>query len=83
MTEPRTTRSEAERAAAEILAPLRSEEVVMPEGLPARTMERIHTAISAKELIELTTSVFVLRVCAPVLDILAQVFRPADGGGTR
>lgn len=70
--------TDSERAAAEILAPLRAEEVAMPAELSARTMDRIHTAISAKELVELTTSVFVLRVWAPALDILLQLFRPTD-----
>jgi len=68
--------SDDERAAAELLAPLRVDPVVMSGELKARTMHRIHTAISAKELIELTTSVFVLRVCAPALDILIRLIRP-------
>lgn len=83
MSETTPTLSEAEQAAAEILAPLRADESELPDGLSARAMDRIYLSISSKEVIDLMTSVFVLNVCAPTLDLLIQLIAPNNNGGTK
>jgi hypothetical protein len=62
---------DAEAFAKEILAPLREEEATVIPDLTDRAMRRIHASITARECVELLTSVYLLGFCAPLLDLFA------------
>ena len=70
MAEP--SRSD-EQVVRDLLAGLAAEETRAPEGLPERTVQRVRTSITARDLLDLSTWVFVLRFCAPLLDLIATM----------
>ena len=67
-----TDREPWEKAAHELLEPLRIEQVAPDESaLVEATMRRVHSEITLHEVVDLFTSTFVLRFFAPVLDLVA------------
>lgn len=70
MAEP--TRSD-EQVVRDLLEGLRAEERSAPEGLPERTVQKVRASITARDLLDLSTWVFVLRFCAPILDLIATM----------
>lgn len=57
----------------ELLEGLRAEQVSAPPDLPQRTMRRVRASITARDLLDLSTAVFLLRFCAPILDLVAAM----------
>ena len=70
MAEP--TRSD-EEVVRDLLEGLGAEERTAPEGLPDKTLRKVRASLTARDLLDLSTLVFVLRFCAPLLDLLAAL----------
>lgn len=60
-----------EEVADELLRVLRSDEAEAPADLPDRAIRKVEASITGRDLIDLSTVVFVLRFCAPLMDLLA------------
>lgn len=71
MTEPVRP---AEEIASELLGRLREDQPSPPRDLAELTKRRVRSSITSRDLIDLTTIVFVLHFCAPLLDLVAAVF---------
>lgn len=56
----------------DLLGVLREDEVETPQDLPDKTLRAVRAAITSRDLVDLTTSVFVLSFCAPLLDLIAS-----------
>ena len=56
--------------AGELLELLRDDESETPEDLPDKTIRQVRALITTRDLIDLTTLVFVLRFCAPLVDLI-------------
>lgn len=63
-----------EEIADELLQILRGDEADAPADLPDRAIQKVRASITGRDLIDLTTVVFLLRFCAPLLDLLAAFF---------
>jgi hypothetical protein len=63
-----------EAVAEEILQVLRGDESPPPGDLEVKTLRKVHALITTRDLIDLTTFVFLLRFCAPLLDLVAALF---------
>ena len=57
-----------------LLRPLDRDAPEVPEGLPDRTIRKVQAELTSRDLIDLTTFVFLMRFCAPLLDLLAAFF---------
>jgi hypothetical protein len=57
----------------ELLASLREDEPEAPPDLPDRTVRKVQAILTARDLVDLTTMVFVLRFCAPLIDLIAAL----------
>ncbi len=71
MSEPELRDEEAVEGLLEVL---RDDELEAPEGLPDRTIRRVQALITSRDIIDLTTVVFLLRFCAPLLELIAAAF---------
>jgi len=78
---PEPTRSD-EEVVRDLLQGLGAEEQPAPEGLPEKTLQKVRASLTARDLLDLSTAVFVLRFCAPLLDLVAamlgQTLPPTD-----
>ena len=63
-----------EEVADELLQVLRGDEAETPADLPDRAIQKVRASITGRDLIDLTTVVFLLRFCAPLLDLIAAFF---------
>jgi len=63
-----------EEIADELLRILRSDEPETPADLSDRAIRKVQASITSRDLIDLTTVVFVLKFCAPLLDLVAGFF---------
>lgn len=81
MTEPR----QDEEVAEELLHALREEEPEAPSNLPYETIRAVKSLLTARELIDMTTLVFLMRFCVPVLDMVIAIIggEPEDPRGKR
>lgn len=70
MAEPRRT---DEEVAEQLLEVLRGDEAEAPGDLAGQTIQKVRSLITARDIIDLTTMVFVLRFCAPLLDLIAAL----------
>ena len=61
----------------ELIAVLREEEPGASPELTNRTLRSVRTLITAREIIDMTTVVFLLRFCAPLLDLVAAMLGQA------
>lgn len=43
----------------------------VPNDLPEKTIRKVHSLLTLRDLIELTTGVFILQFFAPILDLIA------------
>jgi hypothetical protein len=79
MAEPQRTDEEFVRGLLEGLA---EEECPTPEGLPERAIGKVRASITTRDLLDLSTAVFLLRFCAPILDLIAAMIgrEPHDPG---
>jgi hypothetical protein len=62
-----------EELAEQLLGTLRDDEPEAPPDLPGKTIQRINSLLTARDLIDLTTVVFVLQFFAPILDLIAAM----------
>ena len=58
----------------ELLGHLEPDRPEPPEELPDRTIRKVQAELTSRDLIDLTTFVFLMRFCAPLLDLLAAFF---------
>ena len=63
-----------EDVAEELLGLLRDDPSDAPAELPDRTIRKVQAELTSRDLIDLTTFVFLMRFCAPLLDLLAAFF---------
>jgi len=59
--------------AEELLAALRDETPAPAEDLPDRTIRRVQDLLSARDMIDFATVVFLLQFFAPLLDLVAAM----------
>lgn len=57
-----------------LLRPLDRDAPDVPDGLPDQTIRKVQAQLTGRDLIDLTTFVFLMRFCAPLLDLLAAFF---------
>jgi len=70
MAEP--TRSD-EEVVRDLLEGLAAEDRAAPEGLPEKTLQKVRASVTSRDLLDLSTAVFVLYFCAPLLDLVAAM----------
>lgn len=63
-----------EQIAEELLEILREDEPGIPANLHGKTLTKVRAAVTMRDLVDLTTLVFVLRFCAPIIDLIAAMF---------
>lgn len=62
-----------EDLAEELLEVLKQDEPEPPDDLPERTLRTVRTLLTARELIDMTTFVFLMRFCVPILELVASL----------
>jgi len=60
-----------EDVAQELLGLLAQDRSDPPAQLPDRTIRKVQAELTSRDLIDLTTFVFLMRFCAPLLDLIA------------
>ena len=63
-----------EEVAEELLGLLHSDRSEPPAALPDRAIRKVQAELTSRDLIDLTTFVFLMRFCAPLLDLFAAFF---------
>ena len=63
-----------EELAEELLGLLHTDQSDPPAELPDRTIRKVQAELTSRDLIDLTTFVFLMRFCAPLLDLFAAFF---------
>ena len=63
-----------EELARDLLSILRDDSASPPSELPDRTIRKVQNELTTRDLIDLTTFVFLMRFCAPLLDLVAAFF---------
>ena len=63
-----------EDLARELLGLLQEDRPDLPPSLPDRTIRKVQAELTGRDLIDLTTFVFLVRFCAPLLDLVAALF---------
>lgn len=63
-----------EEVAALLLQSLREDEAASPADLPERTLRKVRSSVTFRDLIDLTTFVFIAQFCAPLIDLVAALF---------
>jgi hypothetical protein len=67
----------------ELLGILRDDQPSPPSSLPDKTIRKVQAQITSRDLIDLTTVVFLLRFCAPLIDLIAALFGHEPGTDNR
>ncbi len=62
-----------EEIAEELLEVLRDDASETPPDLPDKTIRKVRALITTRDLIDLTTFVFILRFCAPLVDLIVAM----------
>ena len=62
-----------EEIAEELLQLLRDDESEAPKDLPDKTIRQERALITTRDLLDLTTLVFILKFCAPLIDLIAAM----------
>jgi hypothetical protein len=70
MTEPRYR---DEEVAERLLGVLQEDDPEAPANLPDRTIQKVQALMTSRDIIDLATVVFVLRFCAPLIDLIAAM----------
>jgi hypothetical protein len=60
-----------EDLARDLLSILHDDTPLPPDALPDRTIRKVQNELTSRDLIDLTTFVFLMRFCAPLLDLIA------------
>jgi len=63
-----------EEVAEELLGLLQEDEAEPPPDLEQNTLTKVRATITMRDLVDLTTIVFVLRFCAPLIELIAAMF---------
>jgi len=63
-----------EDLARDLLSILHDDAPSPPDGLPDRTIRKVQNELTSRDLIDLTTFVFLMSFCAPLLDLIAALF---------
>ena len=63
-----------EDLARELLGLLHDDQSDPAPELPDRTIRKVQAELTGRDLIDLTTFVFLMRFCAPLLDLIAAFF---------
>ncbi len=63
-----------EDLARSLLSILRDDAPEPPDSLPDQTIRKVQAELTGRDLIDLTTFVFLMRFCAPLLDLIAAFF---------
>jgi hypothetical protein len=63
-----------EELARELLGILSDDFSEPPDELPDRTIRKIEAELTSRDLLDLTTFVFLMSFCAPILDLFAAFF---------
>lgn len=58
----------------DLLGSLELDEPDEPVHLEERTIRKVQAELTSRDLVDLTTFVFLMRFCAPLLDLLAAFF---------
>ncbi|MCR9095235.1 MAG: hypothetical protein NXI30_13525 [bacterium] len=58
----------------DLLGSLEGDRPAPPETLDDQTIRKVQAELTSRDLIDLTTFVFLMRFCAPLLDLLAAFF---------
>ncbi|MEM9174801.1 MAG: hypothetical protein AAGC67_06175 [Myxococcota bacterium] len=72
----------------DLLGNLDDDRPTPPETLNDQTIRKVQAELTSRDLVDLTTFVFLMRFCAPLLDLLAAFFghdplSPPDSMGAR
>jgi hypothetical protein len=68
-----------EDLARDLLSILQDDRSATPDALPDRTIRNVQNQLTSRDLIDLTTFVFLMRFCAPLLDLIAAFFGQDPG----
>ncbi len=71
-------RRDDEEVARDLLSVLHDDAPGEPEALTDRTIRKVQNELTSRDLIDLTTFVFLIRFCAPLLDLIAAFFGHDD-----
>lgn len=80
MTPPATDPRSDEEVMDDLFEVLRDDAPPAPEALAEKTMRKVEASITSRDLVDLVTVVFLVRFCAPLIDLIAALFghTPAD-----
>ena len=67
------SRQNDEELAERLLEVLREGDPEAPANLPAKTIQKVQALMTTRDIIHLTTVVFLLRFCAPLIDLIAAM----------
>lgn len=67
-------RPEDEVIVEELLSSLREDAPEAPPDLPEKAIRTVRASITSKDLIDLSTFVFIAQFCAPLIDLIATMF---------
>lgn len=63
-----------EEVVGELFGVLRGDDALPPEALPDKTIRKVEASITSRDLVDLVTFVFMVRFCAPLIDMIAALF---------
>ena len=66
-----------EEIAAELLELLQEDPGEEPADLSDKTIQQVRASITSRDLIDLTTFVFIARFCGPIIDLIAGMLGAA------
>lgn len=72
-----------EELARELLGILSEDLSEPPDGLTDRTIRKVEAELTSRDLLDLTTLVFLTSFCAPILDLFASFFGHETARGPR
>jgi hypothetical protein len=67
------SRQNDEELAERLLEVLREGDPEAPANLPVKTIRKVQALMTTRDIIDLTTVVFLLRFCAPLIDLIAAM----------
>jgi hypothetical protein len=67
------SRQNDEELAERLLEVLREGDPEAPANLPDKTIRKVQALMTTRDIIDLTTVVFLLRFCAPLIDLIAAM----------
>lgn len=74
MTPPEPDPRSDEEVVDDLFAVLRDDAPPAPEALADMTIRKVEASITSRDLVDLVTAVFLVRFCAPLIDLVAALF---------